>query len=90
MVSVERLDSSHSHPAPAIQLLPVIQLLPAILPAIAVPGLHLLFPLDCTCGCGARIDGRLIRGRLVGERKFVREGRVSASHRRSRRRQGEF
>ena len=73
---------------PAIQLLPVIQPLPAILPAIALSGFHLLFPLDCACGRGARIGGRLIRGRLAGEGKFVREGRGSASRCRGRCRQG--
>jgi len=31
-----------------------IQLLSAILSAIAVPGFLLLFPLDCACGGGAR------------------------------------
>ena len=51
--------------------------LPAILPAIAVPGLLLLFPLDCACGRGSRGGGgRLIRGRLVREGELVREDRA--------------
>jgi hypothetical protein len=53
---------------PAIKLLPVIQLLSTIylLPAITVPGLLLLFPLDCACGGGACGGGRLVReGKLV-------------------------
>ena len=47
-------------------------------PRAAVPGLLLLFPLGCACGGDAR------GGRLVGERKLVREGRPSASRRRGK------
>ena len=56
------------HPAPACNPAPIIQLpltikfLPIIqlLSAIAVPGLLLLFSLDCACGGGARVGGRLV------------------------------
>jgi hypothetical protein len=50
-------------------LLPAIQLLPAIylLLSITVPGLLLLFPLDCACGDGESGGGRLVGGRLVGK-----------------------
>ncbi len=74
---------------PIVQLLSASPLLPAILPAIAVPGLLLLFPLDCACTDVARGGGgRLIRGRFVGEGELVREGRASAPRRRGRCRQG--
>src|SRR5947208_1227438 len=45
---------------------------------MAVPGLHLLLPLDCACGGGARGGGGPIRGRFVGECRLIREGRASA------------
>jgi hypothetical protein len=38
---------------------PTILFMPAILPAIAVSGLLLSFPLNCACGGGARGQGRL-------------------------------
>jgi hypothetical protein len=46
---------------------------PAILPAIAMPGLLLLFPLDCAGGGSARGGGKFVRrGRLIGEGELVR------------------
>ncbi len=65
-----QLPPPNSHnPAPAIQLLFTIK----CLPVIAMPGLLPLFPLDCACGGGERGRGELIRCRLVGEGKLVRE-----------------
>ena len=69
------------HPAPACPL-------SSSCPAIAVPRLLHLFPLDCACGSGARVGGWLIRGRRVMEGKLVRGGRASASRCRGRRPQG--
>jgi len=60
-----------------------------LLPAIAAPG-HLLFPLDYSCGGSACGGGRLVRGKLVGEGKLVRECRASAFRRRDWYRQGGF
>src|SRR5262249_21199589 len=86
--------SSHpqSSPCPAIQPPPIAQLPSAIqlLPAIAVPRLLLLFPLDYACGDSERVGSNFVRGRLVGEAKLVREGRASASRRRGWCQQGGF